>query len=128
MDGACAGEPEEPDPDPRDDARGLTRIGETRSEPAEELDALLEDAGGIVEKFIGTGDCLNVAARLQSIAPPMGVIVGERTRSAAASFEVERLEAVRVKGKSDQVAVWRVAGRVSGPVEAARRRSLHRTR
>jgi class 3 adenylate cyclase/tetratricopeptide (TPR) repeat protein len=67
---------------------------------------------------IATGDCLNVAARLQSIAPPMGVIVGERTRSAVASFEFERLEAVRVKGKSEAVLAWRLAGRVSGGVEA----------
>jgi class 3 adenylate cyclase/tetratricopeptide (TPR) repeat protein len=67
---------------------------------------------------VATGDCLNVAARLQSIAPPMGVIVGERTRSAVASFEFERLEAVRVKGKSEAVLAWRLAGRVSGPVEA----------
>ena len=67
---------------------------------------------------VATGDCLNVAARLQSIAPPMGVVVGERTRSSVASFEFERLEAVRVKGKSEAVLAWRLAGRVSGPVEA----------
>jgi class 3 adenylate cyclase/tetratricopeptide (TPR) repeat protein len=67
---------------------------------------------------VATGDCLNVAARLQSIAPPMGVIVGERTRSAVGSFEFERLHPVRVKGKSEEVAVWRLAGRVSEPEEA----------
>jgi class 3 adenylate cyclase/tetratricopeptide (TPR) repeat protein len=67
---------------------------------------------------IATGDSLNVAARLQSVARPMDVIVGERTRSAVASFQFERLQAVRVKGKSEPVPAWRLAGYVTGPVEA----------
>lgn len=67
---------------------------------------------------MATGDVLNVAARLQSVAPPMSVIVGERTRAAIDSFEFERLPAVRVKGKPRPLPVWRLVGPSSRPGEA----------
>jgi class 3 adenylate cyclase len=57
------------------------------------------------------GDVVNTASRLQGIAPPGGVVVGEPTwRATRTLFEFEQLDAVRVKGKAQPLAIWRVAG------------------
>jgi class 3 adenylate cyclase/tetratricopeptide (TPR) repeat protein len=57
------------------------------------------------------GDVVNTASRLQGIAPPGGVVVGEPTwRATGTLFEFEQLDAVRVKGKAQPLAIWRVAG------------------
>ena len=37
---------------------------------------------------LATGDCINTAARLQSLAPAMGIMVGDRTRDAARSYRL----------------------------------------
>jgi class 3 adenylate cyclase/tetratricopeptide (TPR) repeat protein len=58
-----------------------------------------------------TGDTVNTAARLQTVAPPGGVVVGERTwRAAETAFEFEELEPAELKGKSEPVRVFRVVG------------------
>jgi class 3 adenylate cyclase len=59
---------------------------------------------------LATGDCINTAARLQSLAPAMGIMVGDRTRDAARSYSFEDGGLVRVKGKVEPVQVWRVTG------------------
>jgi len=58
------------------------------------------------ETFL-TGDAVNTAARLQSAAPSMGVVVGAITHSlTAAQFEYEELEPVTLKGKAEPVPCW----------------------
>ena len=54
-----------------------------------------------------TGDAVNVAARLQAVAPPMGVVVGESTHALTSRVIVyEELETVALKGKSAPVRAW----------------------
>ncbi len=62
------------------------------------------------EGFV-TGDVVNVASRLQGLAPTGGVVVGELThRATRGPIEYEELEPVRVKGKEGAIPVWRVVG------------------
>jgi class 3 adenylate cyclase/tetratricopeptide (TPR) repeat protein len=54
------------------------------------------------------GDLVNTASRLQSIAPPGAVVVGETTRQLLEGFvEFEPLGEQSLKGKAEPVAVWR---------------------
>jgi class 3 adenylate cyclase len=55
-----------------------------------------------------TGDVMNTASRLQTAAPPMGIIVGARTRAATPSFEFDELPPLELKGKGERVPVWRL--------------------
>jgi class 3 adenylate cyclase/tetratricopeptide (TPR) repeat protein len=56
-----------------------------------------------------TGDVVNVASRIQSAAPPGGILVAERTHLATKDrVAYEELEPITVKGKADPLAVWRV--------------------
>ena len=50
--------------------------------------------------FLVTGDAVNVAARLQQHARPGEILVGERTRTAAATFQFGAETALEVKGKA----------------------------
>jgi class 3 adenylate cyclase len=53
------------------------------------------------------GDVVNTAARLQTAAPPNGVLVGEETWLATRdAIEYEPAEAIVAKGKADLVAAW----------------------
>jgi class 3 adenylate cyclase len=55
-----------------------------------------------------TGDTVNVAARLQAAVDPGSVVVGELTALAVAdSVELEPLEPLELKGKSERVPAWR---------------------
>jgi class 3 adenylate cyclase/tetratricopeptide (TPR) repeat protein len=59
------------------------------------------------EGFV-TGDVVNVASRLQAIAPVGGVVVGELTyRATRLAIEYEELEPVGVKGKDEAIPIWR---------------------
>jgi class 3 adenylate cyclase/tetratricopeptide (TPR) repeat protein len=59
------------------------------------------------EGFV-TGDVVNVASRLQGVAPAGGVVVGELTyRATRMAIEYEELEPVGVKGKDERVPIWR---------------------
>jgi class 3 adenylate cyclase/tetratricopeptide (TPR) repeat protein len=59
------------------------------------------------EGFV-TGDVVNVASRLQGVAPAGGVVVGELTyRATRMAIEYEELEPVGVKGKGERVPIWR---------------------
>jgi class 3 adenylate cyclase/tetratricopeptide (TPR) repeat protein len=62
--------------------------------------------GGQGEHIVG--DVVNTASRLESIAPPGGVVVGEPThRATELLIEYEDMEPVEVKGKSKPLRVWR---------------------
>src|SRR5947199_333918 len=57
------------------------------------------------------GDVVNTASRMQSAAPPGGIVVGQITWLAIRDrFETEELEPFTAKGKSDPIRVWRVLG------------------
>ena len=61
-----------------------------------------------------SGDVINTAARLQSAAPPGGVLVGEQTyRSTLRGIDYADHESVAAKGKADPVAAWLAVGRRS---------------
>ena len=79
------------------------RIGIHTGEAVVDRDARPERGEGIV-----TGDVVNTAARLQSVAPVDGVAVGEAThRLTERVFVYEPLEPVAVKGKAAPVECWR---------------------
>lgn len=62
--------------------------------------------GGTGERIVG--DVVNTASRLESIAPPGGVVVGGATHRATQLFiEYEDMDPVEVKGKSKPLQVWR---------------------
>jgi class 3 adenylate cyclase/tetratricopeptide (TPR) repeat protein len=62
------------------------------------------------EGFV-TGDVVNVASRLQGVAPTAGVVVGELThRATLGPIEYEALDPVGVKGKSEPLSIWRATG------------------
>ncbi len=57
------------------------------------------------------GDPVNVAQRLESAAGPGEILIGPITeRLLRGSARVERIEPLRLKGKSDPVAAWRLVG------------------
>jgi class 3 adenylate cyclase/tetratricopeptide (TPR) repeat protein len=59
---------------------------------------------------IVTGDVVNTASRIQTLAPVGGVIVGDAThRLTQDMFDFERLEPMRVKGKARPLSLWRVS-------------------
>jgi len=59
-------------------------------------------------KGIAWGDILNTAARIESAAPVMGILVGESTYNASAhAIEYEEQEPIVAKGKAEPVRVWR---------------------
>jgi class 3 adenylate cyclase/tetratricopeptide (TPR) repeat protein len=81
-------------------------------------------APGVQVAYTVVGDAVNTAQRLQSIAPPGGVLVGRTTRRLAdRAFTFEELEPVRVKGKAQPVAAFRVVGPRSQPGIGAKLRS-----
>ncbi|MGH2935090.1 MAG: AAA family ATPase [Gaiellaceae bacterium] len=62
-------------------------------------------------KGIAWGDILNTAARIESAAPVMGVLVGEETyRASAHAIEYAEHEPITAKGKAEPVPVWQAIG------------------
>jgi predicted ATPase/class 3 adenylate cyclase len=62
-------------------------------------------------QLVALGDTTNVAARLQSVAEPGTVAVGETTaKSIAHRFALEPLGGVAVKGREEPVETWRLTG------------------
>jgi class 3 adenylate cyclase/tetratricopeptide (TPR) repeat protein len=56
---------------------------------------------------IATGDVVNTAARLQSVAPTGGLVVGELTYRATRNvIDYEELDPVELKGKAGPVPLW----------------------
>src|SRR5262249_37480286 len=65
-------------------------------------------AGSRREMF-ATGDCVNVAARLEQQAPEGEILLGERTfRLVEEMVEAEPLEPLAVKGRKALVSAWRL--------------------
>jgi class 3 adenylate cyclase len=63
---------------------------------------------GATNQGMVAGDLVNTAARLQSIAPPGAVVVGESTqRAAAAAIAFEEAGEQLLKGKTAPVPAWR---------------------
>ena len=85
------------------------RIGVNTGEALVALEARPASGEGMV-----SGDVINTAARLQSAAPPGGVLVGEQTyRSTLRGIDYADHEPVSAKGKADPVAAWLAVGRRS---------------
>ena len=63
---------------------------------------------GAVGQGMVAGDLVNTASRLQSVAPPGAVIVGEATeRAASRAIAFERVGEQVLKGKASPVPAWR---------------------
>jgi class 3 adenylate cyclase len=61
------------------------------------------------EERLATGDAVNVAARLEQAAQPGEVLVGEPTLALVQdAVEVEKLEPLELKGKSEPVSAYRL--------------------
>ena len=94
------------------------RIGVATGEGLVRLGARPELGQGVV-----VGDVVNTAARLQTAAPPGGVVVGELThRLTADDLDYQRLTPVTVKGKAGPLSVWQATGtraRIAAEVLAA---------
>jgi class 3 adenylate cyclase/tetratricopeptide (TPR) repeat protein len=83
-----------------------------------------DPAGG---QALVTGDAVNVAARLETAAAPGQILIGDSTRALAGdAVEVEPVEPLELKGKSERVTAWtlldvsardrRLAGRLDAPM------------
>jgi class 3 adenylate cyclase/tetratricopeptide (TPR) repeat protein len=80
----------------------LLRVGVNTGEALVRLGA----SAGLGERVM-SGDAINTASRIQSVAPEMGVAVGLATYEAtAAVFDYEELEPARLKGKMEPVRVF----------------------
>jgi class 3 adenylate cyclase/tetratricopeptide (TPR) repeat protein len=63
------------------------------------------------QDFLITGDAVNVAARLQAVATPDTILVGERTYLATRGvFDFRALAPLRIKGKPEPLPAWVVLG------------------
>ena len=71
---------------------------------------------------LATGDAVNVAARLEQAAQPGEILIGARTRELAeGALELEPVEPIEAKGKTEAVAAYRLIG-VRGDAPAFARR------
>jgi class 3 adenylate cyclase/tetratricopeptide (TPR) repeat protein len=69
-----------------------------------------------------TGDAVNVAARLEQAAPPLEILIGEPTyRLVRHAVQVEPVEPLPLKGKSEPVPAYRLLG-VEEAVDSVARR------
>lgn len=72
-------------------------------------EAMVSFASGPVVGENVAGDVVNTASRLQGVAPPGGIVIGESTyRATRGRFEFEELEPVSVKNKAEPLRIWRV--------------------
>jgi class 3 adenylate cyclase/tetratricopeptide (TPR) repeat protein len=74
-----------------------------------------------VEEGIVTGEAVNIAARLQALAEPGTVLVGDRTRrDTRTTFDYADLGEVTVRGIDRPLRVWRVQAERSPAASASR--------
>ncbi|HVR88340.1 MAG TPA: adenylate/guanylate cyclase domain-containing protein [Candidatus Limnocylindria bacterium] len=127
-----------------DDAlRAVRAASEMRAVLGQLSDALERESGVRIEARIGvntgevvagdpgsgqtfvTGDCVNVAARLQQNAAPGEIVIGDATRALVRdAVRAERLEPLVAKGKSAPVIAWRLQEVIAGAPAIARRRDV----
>jgi class 3 adenylate cyclase len=73
-------------------------------------------------EFYATGDAVNVAARLQQVAHPGEILLGESTfRLVRDAVRVEAVAPLSLKGKTEPVVAYRLAGLLEGAPGVARR-------
>jgi class 3 adenylate cyclase/tetratricopeptide (TPR) repeat protein len=66
-----------------------------------------------------TGDTVNVAARLEQAAPGLEVLIGEPTYRLVRRFvDVDPVEPLELKGKTERVGAYRLLGVHDGPLES----------
>jgi class 3 adenylate cyclase/tetratricopeptide (TPR) repeat protein len=83
-------------------------------------EALVNLVGGTQVGEAVAGDVVNTASRMQSVAAPGSVVIGDTTRQALSGrFDLEVLPEAKVKGKADPLHLWRVAGERSEGEPAA---------
>ena len=65
------------------------------------------------DDYTAMGDVVNVASRLQTMAPPGGIFVGASTESELSS-SIERVEVAdsEVRGREQSERIWKITGRV----------------
>ena len=86
-------------------ATGLALVGDMS-------DSAISEEHGIL------GDTPNLAARLQSLAQPGGVVISDRTKTIAGpQFAYLDLGKVEIKGLVEPVAAWQVTGRTTVTVD-----------
>jgi class 3 adenylate cyclase/tetratricopeptide (TPR) repeat protein len=74
------------------------------------------------EEHLATGDAVNVAARLEQVAQPGEILVGDPTvRLARGAIEVEPVEPLSLKGKADLVPAFRLVRVIEGAPALERR-------
>ncbi len=81
------------------------------------------NSGLVFAGYVGTrneytviGDTVNVAARLEQIAEPGTVVIGENTlRLVRGSFKLRRLEPTKIKGKTELIQPYAVESRLTTP-------------
>src|SRR5690606_24567691 len=62
-------------------------------------------------EYTAMGDAANLAARLQSLAPPQGVLIGPETYALAKrAFEVRPRGRVEIRGRRESVEIYEVVG------------------
>ena len=67
---------------------------------------------------LALGDVVNTASRLQTSAPPGGVVVGDETHRATRHvFRYRELEPVQAKGKRDPLHAWLAIAPIGAPAE-----------
>ena len=130
---AFFGIPKAHEDDPERAARAALAIGDEVHEYAEEVlkawqvsdfsvrigintgEAAVGLVGGALPQAVAMGDTTNVAARLQGVAAPGSIVVGEATAKALIrTFALEPLGDVAVKGRQESVNTWRLIGPQAG--------------
>jgi class 3 adenylate cyclase/tetratricopeptide (TPR) repeat protein len=73
-------------------------------------------------EFFATGDAVNVAARLEQAAAPGEILIGESTRALVRdAANIEPVDELDLKGKTDRVPAWRVRAVEAGAPAFTRR-------
>ncbi len=106
-----------------DAVAGIAPVGEALQARAAILTGEAAVTLGAVNQGMVAGDLVNTASRLQSVAPPGSVLVGEATvRASEASIVYEAIGEQALRGKSAPVPAWQAVRVVAG------RRGFGRTR
>jgi len=78
---------------------------------------------GGTDDYTVMGDVVNVAARLQALAPPSGIFVGDSTAGlTTAAILLEAVDDFDVRGRKQREKVWRVLGTAQRGTELCVRR------